>query len=142
MAGGATVHKIDAVLTLPTNATTTATLAGLSSIVDVLVASELDGLFDFAPGITAFIPTNDAFDAIGTVAAALSVEQLQSVLFLHLVTGSVVFTTHIPTGETALASTLGENITVVNNGSIFVNNAQVSVPDVILLNGVGHVVSK
>lgn len=140
--GGATIHKIDNVLTLPTNATNTASLAGLTSIVSAINSSGLAGLFDAAPGITVFVPTNEAFAAIGTVAAQLTTKQLQNVLLLHLTTAATVYSPDIPTGQSVVTSALGENVTLANNGTIFVNNAQVVLPNIILSNGVGHVISK
>lgn len=143
MVGGATVHKINKVLTLPTNASATATAAGLTSAVDAIAASGLGGLFDAAPGITAFVPTNGAFDGISSVAAQLSVRQVQAVLLLHLVAGATVFSPGIPAGTTEVASALGENVTLTNNGTgIYVDGAQVVTPDVILFNGVAHVISR
>lgn len=140
MAGGATIHKIDSVLVLPSNATTTAGLAGLAGITDAISAAEFDGLFDAAPGITTFIPTNEAFEAISKVTAQLSTEELQSVLLLHLVADTTLFSTNIPTGQSVVTSALGQNVTLTNNGTISVNNAKVVLPNIILLNGVGHVI--
>lgn len=141
--GGATIHKINRVLTLPTNASTTALSAGLTSIVDVVTAAGLGGLFDASPGITAFVPTNGAFANITSVTAQLSVRQLQSALLLHFVSGVTLFSTDIPTGVSNVTSALGEDITLTNNNTgIYVDAAQVVAPDVILYNGVAHVISR
>lgn len=142
MVGGATIHKIDAVLTLPTNASTTATAAGLTTLVDVVNATGLTGLFDAAPGITAFAPTNEAFEAIADVTAQLGVGQLQTVLYLHLVSGATVFSPDIPSGVSEVTSALGENVTLTSNGTILVDSAHVVVADVILFNGVAHVIDR
>lgn len=141
--GGATIHKINKVLTLPTNASTTAASAGLTSIADAVTSSGLGGLFDAAPGITAFIPTNGALDNISSVVEQLSVRQLQSVLLLHLVAGATVFSTDIPPGPSNVTSALGEVILLNNNSTgIYVDQSQVVAPDVILFNGVAHVISR
>lgn len=145
MVGGATIHKIDSVLTLPTNATNTARLAGLTGIVGAVNSSGLAGLFDASPGATVFIPTDEAFAAIGAVAARLTTRQLQNVLLLHLLAAGAagpVYSPDIPAGQSVVTSALGENVTLVNNGTISVNGAQVVLPNVILSNGVGHVISR
>lgn len=142
MVGGATIHKIDTVLTLPTNASTTAALAGLTGITGALAAADLASLFDAAPGITAFVPLNEAFAAINGTVQALSTSELQRVLFLHLLVGDVVFSSEIPAGETAVLTTVGENITLANSGTgIDVNGNHVVQPDVLLSNGVAHLIN-
>lgn len=143
MVGGATIHKIDTVLNLPTNASTTATLAGLLGITGALVSADLVSLFDAAPGITAFVPVNEAFAAINGTVQSLSINELQRVLFLHLIVGDVVFSTDIPSGETAVTTVLGENITLANNDGtgIDVNGNHVVQANVLLSNGVAHLIN-
>lgn len=140
-AGGAIVHKIDSVLTVPRNASTTASAAGLTAIVDALVAAELAVTVDTLADITVFIPTNDAFAAISSVTSTVTKAQLRSVLTLHVLSGSVFYSVDIPSGTTELPTVSGENITIVNDGStITVDQAKVIVPNVALRNGVGHVI--
>lgn len=140
--GGATIHKIDSVLTIPTDAATTVTLAGLTGIADALTSADLLSLFDNAPAITAFVPVDAAFAAIAETAATLSTAALQRVLLLHLVVGEVVFSTGIPEGETEVATALGEDITLSNDGTtIEVNGNHVVQADVLLSNGVAHLIS-
>lgn len=140
--GGATIHKIDTVLTLPTNASTTATLAGLTGITGALASADLVSLFDAAPAVTAFVPVNDAFAAVGDTVQALSAGQLQRVLLLHLLVGDIVFSTGIPEGETEVVTVLGENITLANSGTaIDVNGNHVVQANVLLSNGVAHLIN-
>lgn len=93
--------------------------------------------------ITAFMPTNDAFDAISEFMGTLSIHQLQSVLLLHLVPEEVDFSPDIPRGQSAVTSALGQNVILNNNnnGGIFANNAEVILPNVIFQNGVGHIIN-
>lgn len=140
--GGATIHKIDTVLTLPTNASTTATLAGLTGITDALTSADLVSLFDAAPAVTVFVPVNEAFAAIGDTVQALSAGQLQRVLLLHLLVGDVVFSTSIPDGETDVVTALGENITLANSGTALdVSGNHVVQANVLLSNGVAHLIN-
>ncbi|KAJ4386286.1 hypothetical protein N0V93_009179 [Gnomoniopsis smithogilvyi] len=139
-AGGAIVHKIDSVLTVPRNASTTAQAAGFTDLVDALVSACLADTVDNLADVTVFIPTNAAFEAIESTTATLTQEQLQQVLTLHVLNDAVVYSPSIPSGTTQLPTVNGENVTVVNNGTITVNQATVIAPNVVLRNGVAHVI--
>lgn len=109
---------------------------------DTLVAADLAGLFDNAPQSTIFIPTDDAFDAIADVTATLTVGQVQTVLLKHLVIGGVVFSPQI-TANSSAVSALGEvNALSSVDGTVTVAGATVVVADVLLKNGVGHVIDR
>lgn len=141
--GGATIHKIDSVLTIPTNASTTATVAGLTGIVGALTSAGLVETIDTEPNITVFIPSNEAFEAIADTVAGLTTEQLQQVLLKHIVQGAVIYSPSIPAGETVVESALGEHLTITNkDGTIIVNDATVISADILLSNGVGHLIDR
>ncbi|KAJ4422380.1 hypothetical protein N0V82_002935 [Gnomoniopsis sp. IMI 355080] len=140
-AGGAIVHKIDSVLTLPRNASTTAQAAGFTDLVDALVSAELADTVDNLADVTVFIPTNDAFETIADTTATLTQAQLQSVLTLHVLSDAVVYSPSIPSGTTSLPTVNGEDVTIINNGTITVDQATVVSPNVVLRNGVAHVIN-
>lgn len=141
--GGATIHKIDSVLTIPTNASTTATAAGLTGIVGALTAAGEVEFFDTEPDVTIFIPFNEAFEAIADTVASLNTEQLQQVLLKHIVQGAVVYSPSIPAGDTVVESALGEHLNITNtDGTITVNDATVISADILLSNGVGHLIDR
>lgn len=140
--GGATIHKINAVLTVPTDAATTAPLANLTAVTSALSAAHLVSVFANTPDSTVFVPTNDAFAAIDDTVAALSTSQLQQVLLYHLVAGSVVFSPAIPAGSSDVTTVLGEDVEITSDGgAIAVNGNPVVVADVLLSNGVAHVIA-
>lgn len=100
--------------------------------------------------ITVFAPSNGGFRAISNLLPGLSSEQLSSILRYHVVAGSMGYST---TGSVQYSTTLrdgrirtlqGESVTVTrrNGGSIFVNNAEVQMADLLLANGVAHVIDK
>lgn len=137
--GGFTVHKIDRVLTLPVDVSQTATALGLSAAVGALEATDLVDTVDTLENITIFAPNNDAFKAVGSAFSNASVETLQSVLKYHVIAGSVVFSPQIT--NTSVQSVQGNNINLtVIDGTVFVNSAKVVLPNVILSNGVLHVI--
>ena len=99
--------------------------------------------FDTEPDVTVFIPSNEAFEAIADTVAGLTTEQLQQVLLKHIVTGAVVYSPSIPAGETVVESALGEHLTITNtDGAITVNDANVISADILLSNGVGHLIDR
>lgn len=92
--------------------------------------------------VTIFAPTNAAFDAIGSAVGNLSKEQLSSILQYHVIKGTVAYSSLLTDGETV--NTLqGEAVKItIQDGTVFVNSAKVIMPDVLVSNGVVHVIDK
>lgn len=90
--------------------------------------------------MTVFIPTNAAFESISSTTATLTQAQLQDVLTLHVLNNAVVYSPSIPSGTTSLPTVNGEDVTIVNNGTILIDQATVIAPNVVLRNGVAHVI--
>lgn len=137
---GGTVHIIDRVLTLPLNVSSTAVAAGLSAAVGALNASDLIETADTLPDTTFFIPNNEAFAAIGSALPNISQEMLSSLLQYHVVNGSVFYSTDLA-DTPSLRTAAGPNLTITIEGeNVFVNGAEVVIPDVLVANGVVHVI--
>lgn len=91
--------------------------------------------------MTIFAPTNDAFAAVANVVAGLSTEQLTSILTYHVVQGTVAYSTTLQ--NTSITTLQGGSIRVSISGSnVFINSAQVVLADVLVSNGVVHVISR
>ena len=140
------IHVIDTVL-LPAEE--------MGSIVDIAVA---DGRFETlvaavqAAGLaetlsndglfTVFAPTDDAFAKLpeGTVAALLEdIPALTDILLYHVVSGRVMSEDVV--NLTEAETLLGENINIrVENGMVYINDAQVIITDIMADNGVIHVI--
>jgi uncharacterized surface protein with fasciclin (FAS1) repeats len=119
--------------------TTTGLETGLTSAVGAIAAANLTETIDAVADLTIFIPVNQAFDAIGNILANASIETLQTVLTYHAVTGSVLFSGDL--SNTTVPSVQGNDLTVtVTDDAVFVNTAKVVIPNVILYNGVAHVI--
>ncbi len=145
LADNGVVHVIDAVLLPPT-----------VTIVDVVVNSPDHTVLEaavLAAGLettlsgdgpfTLFAPTDDAFAALpaGTVEALLQDPQgaLTDILTYHAVAGQAL-STSLSDGQT-IATVNGQNVTVTLNAQgVFINNAQVTVADILADNGVVHVI--
>jgi len=138
---GGVIHVIDNLLTLPENISSTATAAGLTSLRGALNATNLVNTVDTAQNITIFAPNNAAFQAISSGLSNLTTEQISSVLTYHaVVAAQPLYSSSLRNGST-VPTLNGANVTVtINNGSVFVNNAKVVQADVLVANGVVHVI--
>ncbi|EKG20288.1 hypothetical protein MPH_02406 [Macrophomina phaseolina MS6] len=139
---GGVVHIIDTVLTLPANASTTAIAANLTALAGALTTANLVSAVDTARDITVFAPTNAAFEAIGSVLANATTQQLTDVLTYHVVNGTVAYSTTLQPGEQTVTTLNGGQLTirVQDDGDVFVNGARVVLTDVLIANGVVHVI--
>jgi uncharacterized surface protein with fasciclin (FAS1) repeats len=132
------IHIIDHVLTIPPTYAEAATAAGLSSLVGALNAT---GLMPISPNVTLFAPNNAAFQAIAGGLSNLTTDQIRSVLTYHAVVGNAPGYSSGLTNGTVLKTVNGANLTItINSGRVFVNGARVVTPDVLVANGVIHVI--
>ena len=117
-ASNGVIHVIDKVLVPPgvLNLVQMAQLnpAAFSTLVGAVVAADLAGALSGAGPFTVFAPTNDAFAAISSTVAGLTIPQLTTVLTYHVV-GAQVLSSGIPFG-TPVATLSGQSITI-NAGS-------------------------
>ena len=104
----------------------------------------LDGVLSGSGTFTLFAPTDSAFNLLpsGTIAALLSdLPQLTGIL-THHVLGDTVMSNTLFSGQIA-QTLLGSNLTVTIDsvsGSVHIDNAMVTVADIICDNGVIHVI--
>lgn len=104
-----------------------------------MAKADLVKTVDETKDLTVFVPSNDAFAAIASIAANASVETIATVLKYHVIAGSVLYSTDLK--NTTVKTLGGGSITVtVANGSVFVNQAKVIIPNVLVANGVVHVI--
>jgi uncharacterized surface protein with fasciclin (FAS1) repeats len=138
---GGVIHIIDTVLTVPLSDSATAVAAGLTSLAGALTMANLVSTVDGLKDVTIFAPSNAAFQAIGSAVGSLTTDQLTSILTYHVVVGSVGYSSILT--NTTLKTVNGGSVTItVEGGSVFVNSAKVIIPDVLVANGVVHVIDK
>lgn len=91
--------------------------------------------------MTIFAPTNDAFDAVGNIVGSLTSQQLSKVMLYHVIRGKVAYSPELKNGS--FRTSADENVTItVLNGDIFINSAKVTRRDIIVNNGVIHIIDK
>jgi uncharacterized surface protein with fasciclin (FAS1) repeats len=132
------IHIIDHVLTLPVDYSETLAAAGLTSLRGALNATNLKPV---SPNVTLFAPNNAAFQAIAGGLSNLTTDQVRSILTYHAVVGNAPGYSSTLKNGTLLKSVNGANLTItIHDGRVFVNNARVITPDVLIANGVLHVI--
>ncbi|KAL8959407.1 MAG: hypothetical protein Q9183_005639 [Haloplaca sp. 2 TL-2023] len=137
---GGVVHIIDTVLTIPRPISDTANAANLSSLVGALTRSQLAGPLDSMMDVTVFAPNNSAFRAIGSAVGNLTNEQLAEILSYHVVNGTVGYSSDLMDGMTLTTLGGGELTISIEEGDVFVNSALVQRSDILVANGVVHVI--
>ncbi|MFO7370109.1 MAG: fasciclin domain-containing protein [Bacteroidales bacterium] len=140
------VHVINAVLLPP--AVTVVDIVVNSAAHDTLEAAVIAaGLADDLAGagpFTVFAPTDDAFKALpaGTIETLLEdpTGDLADILLYHVV-GAKALSTDLSDGQVIATLLAGKNITVtINNDGVFINDAKVTIADIVADNGVVHVI--
>jgi len=133
------IHKIDKVLTLPAPITNTTLDLGLSVAVGAVQQAGLTQTINNTPNLTVFVPQNEAFEAVGSIFANSSQSELRNALQYHVIPDAVLFSPNISNSSVATLDGNQLNLTVINS-TVFVNSAKVIIPNVIVANGVLHVI--
>jgi len=93
--------------------------------------------------VTIFCPNNDAFQKLAGTPGANNItdEQLAEILQYHVVQGAVGYSTTL-SNDLKLPTLAGQELTITIDaeGAVFVNNARVINSDILIANGVLHVI--
>ena len=124
------------------------TAVGAGSFGTLVAAVQAAGLVETLKGdgpFTVFAPTDEAFAALpeGTVEDLLKPEnkdQLTAVLTYHVVAGKVMSTDL--SNDMKAATVQGGDVTIMTEGGVMVNDANVVSADIEASNGVIHVIDK
>lgn len=140
---GITIHKIDEVLIIPLNLSAILSRlpqVGLSAALGALTTTELVETVYTVKDLTIFVPNNDAFVAAASAFANASVETLVSVLTYHAVAGADILDSDIAniTVDTINGNKLTSSVGI--EGTVYVDNAKVVLPNIIPRNGVAHII--
>ncbi len=137
---GGTLHIIDSVLSIPGTVTDTLISGGLTAAAGALRRADIETPLNLASDVTVFAPTNDAFNAIGSTVNGMTLEQLTNVLNYHVIPGKVLYSQLMAMPGSATTQEGGNLNFRTNEGQLFVNGAKVLAADVLVGNGVVHVV--
>ncbi|KAF3000016.1 hypothetical protein E8E14_004437 [Neopestalotiopsis sp. 37M] len=145
---GGVLHIVDSVLSPPDATSATAVDTGLTSLAGALAKANLTTGVDALRDATIFAPSNAAFVRVGNVVEAAGPDLLSDVLAYHIVPASAVHSSELIArvraagGNTVqLATVEGGTLAVREvNGQLYVNNAKITLADVLTQNGVVHVI--
>ena len=102
----------------------------------------LDGFLSDPGSLTLFAPTDAAFNLLpaGTVTALLAdIPQLTDILKHHVVNSSVM--SSMLSNNQIVTTLNGDVLVTINSTGVFIDNAQVTGPDIVADNGVVHVIN-
>lgn len=138
---GGVIHVIDNFLTIPQNISTTLVELNDTSALGAIAQSGLTS-GPLPANLTAFIPNNKAFKAIGSALSNISIEQLQGILGYHIVEDAVLYSTLLTNGMNITTLAKGDIHVTIDGDHVFVNSAKVVIPNVLIKEGVVHVIDK
>ncbi|CZR54248.1 related to TGF beta induced protein ig-h3 precursor [Phialocephala subalpina] len=139
---GGVMHIVDTVLTVPQPPSNSAVNSSLTSLAGALKSTNLLTAIDSLKDVTIFAPSNDAFAAISSDTSTLTTQQLAGILKYHVINGSVAYSSLITTSlaNQSFPTLSGGSVNVrVEDSKVFVNSAQVTITDILVSNGVIHV---
>ena len=91
------------------------------------------------PNVTILAPANSAFQSLGPAISNMTSEELATIID-YMVIPQVIYSTGLTNG-TKFLTKQGENITVLHSGNnVYINSAQLLNPDVLIANGVLHII--
>lgn len=140
---GGVIHIVDRVLTLPVSVLDTASATNLTSFRGAINATGLIDTVNDTPDLTIFAPTNEAIRSVYGALEGLAEQDLTNILAYHVVNASSPGYSSTLENGTTLQTAFGTNLTItIENGTVFVNAARVITPNVLVANGVVHIIDK
>ncbi|KAI4202940.1 MAG: hypothetical protein LQ350_002157 [Teloschistes chrysophthalmus] len=138
---GGVVHVIDTFLMPPANFIQSVPQFNLTAAGGAVENASLADYVNTHPDLTVFVPNNAAFLALGSTLQSMPLQQLRRILDYHIVNASTVgYSSNLPNG-TVLRTRSGENLTITfASNSLFVNQARVIQQDLLIANGVMHII--
>jgi len=133
---GGLIHITDSYFTLPQPVSSTSQATGQTSFAGLLAKSNMTNTLESTHSVTIFLPSNAAFSSTNTSVPATEL------LSNHVVAGTVSYLPDLTDGS-CLTTTRGELLTVsVREGQYYVNGARITKANLVLENGVAHVIDK
>ena len=139
------IHVIDQVLMPPQDIPATASLTGIhNSLVSAVLQADLLPTLEGPGPFTVFAPTDQAFAEAGIDLAALDNPQgkaiLEDILLYHVVSEEVL-STNITDCMTSVTAN-GQPVAFSVQPNVMINDANITLTDVISSNGIIHVIDK
>lgn len=138
---GGILHIVDNFLTIPPSVVEVLGPLGLTAAEGALTTATNLGSELRNTTLTLFVPNNAAFEAVGSLFGALSTTQLHEVLGYHVVPAVVQY--FGPQTNVSLPTLIGKDLHVVaGDARVFVNSAEAVMYNVLVAEGVIHIIDK
>jgi uncharacterized surface protein with fasciclin (FAS1) repeats len=125
--------------TLPESLTDTANANGQTAFTGLASSYNLTGTLNNTPDITYFIPSNGAFAMQDATNSYSSIENL---LLGHMIPNFAGYLPSFTDGATYTSQANTQFTVSINGSDYYINNAKVILANVILENGVAHVIDE
>ncbi|KAI3319120.1 FAS1 domain-containing protein [Xylariaceae sp. AK1471] len=133
---GGLIHITDSYFTLPEALSNTSQATGQTSFSGLLAKSNMTNTLESTHSVTIFLPSNAAFSSSNT--SVPTTELLSN----HVVAGTVSYLPDLKDGS-SLTTQRGEVLAIsVRGGQYYVNGARITQANLVLANGVAHVIDK
>ncbi|KAB5528949.1 FAS1 domain-containing protein [Coniochaeta sp. 2T2.1] len=147
---GGLIQTVDTLMVPPSRLEPTARVAykDLTAFLAALYAADLIPLFADAADVTIFAPRDSAFQLLAGTLTGLPKESLARILRYHIVPGTVLLSPDLKNGTnltTAALDTSGGGSPVLSHvvragNNAYVDRSQLVQPDILIANGVVHIV--
>jgi uncharacterized surface protein with fasciclin (FAS1) repeats len=134
------IHIIDKLLLIPLSLSATLLAGNFTALAGAATSANLVEPLESLSDVTIFCPNNDAFQKLA--GANVTDEQLDEILQYHVVQGAPVGYSTTLSNNAKLPTLAGEELTITidEEGAVFVNDARVINSDILIANGVLHVI--
>ncbi|KAK5698705.1 hypothetical protein LTR97_006353 [Elasticomyces elasticus] len=136
------IHIIDKLLLIPLSISETLITGNFTALAGAATQAGLVPTLEDLSDVTIFCPNNDAFQKIASGTGNITDEQLAEILKYHVVQGTVGYSTLLSNSSLATLDDEEVKITIDDDGAVFVNSARVINADILVANGVIHVIDE
>lgn len=138
---GGLVHVVDSVLVIPANITATSIAAGLTSHVGAVEDASFK--WDEWSNSTFFVPNNQGFQVVGSVLMDMTPEELHTILMYHVINDTTpIYTPEIDHADWITTTDTNVTFNFTADSTIFVNSAAIVQANILVANGVIHIIDK
>ncbi|KAK4888869.1 hypothetical protein LTR27_012268 [Elasticomyces elasticus] len=136
------IHIIDKLLLIPLSISETLITGNFTALAGAATQADLVPTLEDLSDVTIFCPNNDAFQKIASGTGNITDEQLAEILKYHVVQGTVGYSTLLSNNSLPTLNNEEIKITIDDDGAVFVNSARVINADILVANGVIHVIDE
>ncbi|KAK1533184.1 fasciclin domain-containing protein [Colletotrichum paranaense] len=137
---GGLIQVVDNLMIPPARLENTTDSFKLPAFLGALYAANLIPSMSEEKNVTIFAPRNEAFQRVAGSLNSLDETALKKFLNYHVVPGRILASSDLKNG-TNLTTLATEDISVIRSGNnLFLNSAQIIQPDILVANGIMHII--